>query len=189
MRKVIFIHGYDTNPSKRKYQIIKQGLADLGVGCVVPVMPGGLHPHCEDWIKVIKNGVGGSDDQIILVGHSLGTAATLLYLERYQPKNIEAVVLFAAIDPSWPQNREKVGGNVADFICSVDYEKIKKSAKTFIVSSSKDDPIVEFDQGKGLSEKLGADFLPVRGMGHFKGEATTDRDAAYFLSIIKTVLR
>jgi predicted alpha/beta hydrolase family esterase len=169
--------------------MIKQGLADLGINCVVPAMPGGLRPHCEDWVNVIKNGVGGSDDEVILVGHSLGTAAILLYLEHWQPKNIEAVVLFAAIDPSWLQNREKVGGNIADFICSVDYGKIKKFGKTFIVSSSKDDPIVEFAQGKMLSEKLGADFLPVRGMGHFKGEETTDRDAAYFLSIIKTVLR
>jgi len=186
--KVIFIHGYDTNPLKRKYQIIRQRLADLGVDCVMPAMPGDLVPRRRDWVEVIKNEVAAANGPVVLAGHSLGTAAILLYLDQNAPGNIESVVLFSAVDVGREKNREKAGGNVADFYCPVDYGKIRKAAKRFVITSSKDDPVVEFFQSEDLRDKLGAELLPVDNMGHFKGEATGERDGAYFFLVIKSVL-
>src|SRR3972149_5813884 len=82
MKKIIFIHGYNSSPKKKKYQIIADELTKLGVNFAMPQLPGGENPHSKEWLEIIDREIKSSKEPIILVGHSLGTRAALLYLDK-----------------------------------------------------------------------------------------------------------
>ncbi len=93
--KIVFIHGYTSSHLADWYPNISKELNQLGIDYVIPDLPGGTNPHSDDWFAVLHEVISNIDKPIVLVGHSLGTRAALLYLERFHPKT-EKVFLVAA---------------------------------------------------------------------------------------------
>lgn len=188
MKKVILIHGYTSSHKKKKYQILSQELNKLGVEFSVPALPGGEHPHSKEWLEIIDREVKNSENPIILVAHSLGTRAALLYLDKFE-KKVDTVILIAALNNNFKENRKGRDGNFADFFdYAVDIEKIKKLANRFIVAHSKDDPSIDYKQGLEIAKQIGAEFLSYENMGHFSGDERAEENAREFFKIIKLAL-
>lgn len=188
MKKVILIHGYTSSPKKRKYQIIAQELNKLGIEYSIPELPDGEHPNSQEWLETINREVKNSTKPIVLVGHSLGARATLLYLDKFEQK-VDTVILIAAFNNNFEENRKRRDGNYADFFdYSLDIEKIKKLANKFIVVHSKDDGSIDYKQGVEISNELGAELRTYENMGHFSGEERAEKNAKMFLEFIKSVL-
>lgn len=188
MKKVILIHGYTSSPKKKKYQIISKELNRLSVEHSIPVMPGGERPHSEEWLKIIDKEVKNSAGPVILVGHSLGTRAVLLYLDKFNEK-VDAVILIAAFNNNFEENKKEANGNFADFFeYALDMKKIKKLANKFIVAHSKDDEVIDYKQGVEIANDLGAELITYENAGHFTGEERAEENAGYFLKAIKSVL-
>ena len=184
-KKVIFVHGYTSSPKKTKYQLIAKKLQTLGIDYSIPQMPGGEYPHSKDWLEIINREVNDSKDPVVLVGHSLGTRAILLYLNKYHQK-VDTVVL---ISPSDQKSKEKVKGNMADFYnVNLNFEKIKNLAGKFLVVHSKDDDTLPYEGGVGISKKLDSEFISYDNMGHFSGEENAERNATAFVEIVKSVI-
>ena len=187
-KKVILIHGYTSSPKTEKHQIIAKGLDNLGIEYSIPKLPGGEYPKSKEWLKIIDKEVKGTDKPVVLVGHSLGTRAILLYLDKFEQK-VDTVILIAAFDNNFEENRKREDGNYADFFDYVlNIEKIKKLANEFIVICSKDDDSINYNQGREIAEGLGAELKIYGDMGHFSGEEGAKKNAKFFLEFIKSVL-
>jgi len=187
-KKVILIHGYTSSPNKKKYQIISKELGNLGVEYSIPVLPGEEHPHSQEWLEIIDREVKNTGKPVILVGHSLGTRAVLLYLDKFERK-VDIVIMIAAFSNNFKENRKRGDGNYADFFdYALDMGKIKNLANKFIVVHSKDDGLIDYKQGVEISKELGAELRTYENMGHFSGEENAERNAEYFVKFIKSVL-
>ncbi|MFA6190435.1 MAG: YqiA/YcfP family alpha/beta fold hydrolase [Candidatus Staskawiczbacteria bacterium] len=188
VKKVILIHGYNTNPYSKKWQITAEALKAMGVECSAPVLPGGERPHSQEWLEIIDKEVKDSKGPVILCGSSLGTRAILLYLDKYNQK-VDSVILIASFNNNFQENRKRRNGAYADFFdYALDIERIKKLANHFIVVHSKDDELINYNQAAEISNQLGAKLITYENMGHFCGERNSEKNAAVFIEIIKSVL-
>lgn len=188
MKKVILIHGYTSSPKREKYQIISKELNKLGIEHSIPAFPGGKHPHSKKWLEIIDKEVKNTTKSVVLVGHSLGTRAALLYLDKSEQK-VDSVILIAAFNNDFEENRKKRDGSYADFFdYALDIEKIKRLANKFIVVHSKDDNSLDYKQGTEIANELDAELITYEDMSHFSGEENTERNARLFLKFIKSVL-
>jgi predicted alpha/beta hydrolase family esterase len=184
MKEVIIIHGYTSLPKRKRFVAVSKGLKSLGMTCTIPAMPGGKHPLSQEWLKLINEKVKASSKPVILVGHSLGTRAVLLYLDKFEQK-VDTVILISAFNNNVKDNQKRRGGVAADFFkYPLDIRKIRKLANKFIVVHSKDDDEVEYQQGVDISKQLGAKLVTYEDRGHFKGE----ENAGVFLQAIKSAL-
>lgn len=188
MKKIIFVHGYTSSPKKKKYQIIAEELKKIGVDFSMPQLPGGEHPHSENWLEIIDKEVKSSTDPVILVGHSLGTRAVLLYLDKFNRK-VDTVILIASFNNSVKENKKRKDEHYSDFWeYELDIEKIKKLSNKFVVLHSKDDMSIDYHQGVEISKELDAKLLTYEDMGHFSGEENAEINAQEWLKIIKEYL-
>lgn len=164
MKKVFIIHGLDSSPNKAWRPWLMGELAKQDVwACALP-MPGGKDPLCEEWVKTIKREVQ-CDDEIYLVGHSLGVRAVLRYLEQLDGI-IEGTVLVSG----------RFGKTKSDILHSfyehpLDFEKIKTASKHFAVIHGDNDPNVPYGDGKLLAENLGCELVTIPNGGHLSGKA------------------
>lgn len=169
--KIVFVHGYTASHLADWYPNISKELTKLGVDFAVPDLPGDEHPHASEWLDVIHKTVLESPKPLVLVGHSLGTRAVLLYLEKYKT-NVEKVFLVAAFNNSTENAKRRDGETYPDFFeYPIDLEKIKPLAKEFIVIHSKDDSSINYSQGVEIAKNLGAKLITFENRDHmFKPE-------------------
>jgi len=188
MKEAVFIHGYTSSPQKEKWQIIANELDKAGVEYSIPALPGGENPHSEEWLRLIDEEVSSSRSPIVLIGHSLGTRAVLLYLDKFE-KKVDTVILIAAFNNDYEKNRNRKNEHYADFFdYALDIEKIKGLANKFIVVHSKDDNSIDFSQGEEIARELGAELLTYEDMGHFSGDERAEENAKEYLKVVKSVI-
>ena len=188
MKKVIFVHGYHSSPKKKKYQIISQELDRISIEYSIPAFPGEEYPHSDEWLEIINKEVKKTTKSIILVGHSLGTRAILLYLDKFEQK-VDTVILIASFNNNFKENKKRRNGDYADFFdYALDINKIKKLANKFIAIHSKDDDSIDFQQGVDISNELGAELKVCESMGHFSGKERAKKNAKYFLEVARSAL-
>ncbi len=164
--KIIFVHGYTASSKENWYPNISIELAKAGVDFAIPDLPGGEHPHAAEWLEVIHDVVMKSNKPLVFVGHSLGTRAILLYLEKYKPRT-RAVFLIAAF-ANRLENAEKYDRDAyPDFFeHEIAIEEIKPLVGKFVVMHSKDDEL-DYEQGVEIANQLGAKLISYDDRGHF----------------------
>lgn len=177
---VIFVHGYTASSATDWYPAISPELAVNGIPFAVPDLPGGKRPHAAEWVKVIHETIEHTRGSLMLVGHSLGTRAVLLYLEKH-PISIDTVILIAPL-ANRRENATRRDEAYPDFFDHViDLSVIKSRVKRFIVMHSRDDESVPYAQGEELATQLGATMLTYTDRGHFY----KPENAPYVLEVIK----
>ena len=166
--KIIFIHGYTASPAADWYPNIVPELATKNIDYAIPALSGGDRPHAADWIQEIHKEVEKVKGPVILVGHSLGTRAALLYLEKHPIPNLHALILIAAFNNSLDNAARNEGQAYPDFFThKVDTQKIQALTKTRIVMHSMDDDSIPYAQGREIANDLHASLLTYRDRGHF----------------------
>jgi predicted alpha/beta hydrolase family esterase len=186
--RIIFIHGYTASHLADWYPDISVELDKLGIDYAIPDMPGGAYPHAEEWLDTLHNEVVKSTKPLVLVGHSLGTRTALLYLEKYQPKNVQAVFLIAAFANRLENADEALrhGETYPDFfVHKIDIPKVKKMAEKFIIMHSKDDSSIPYEQGVEISKELGAQLVTFEDRDHF----SKSENASFILKELQKVLQ
>lgn len=132
MKKVVIIHCWEGYPNYCWYPDTKKKLEDKGYEVVVPEMPETDFPKFEKWLIKLREVVEEPNENVYLIGHSLGCITILRYLESLK-------------------ENEKIGGAilVAGFTDNLGYEEIKSFFET---------PI-DFEKNKNsLSEIRGYSF-------------------------------
>lgn len=161
-KKVFVIHGWGGSPDGNWFRWLEKELSMRNYDVYVPAMPNAESPVKDEWLLRMENIIGKPDGDIILVGHSLGVIAILRYLEQLlENEKIGLAVLVSGF-------LESLGiPEIENFITpAVDYAKIRKKARKFIAINSDDDEYVPLPVGRDMAQKLGAEFIVMKGAGH-----------------------
>ena len=161
MKRVLIIHGWESNSREHWFLGAKERLEKKGYEVTVPDMPNAFYPKQDEWVEVIEN--FNLDENSILIGHSLGGVAILRYLEKAE-KPVDKCIFIAT-----PIKKLGKGFEPIENFLEKDFEwgEIKKKAKQFIVFAQDRDPYVPLEHGKDLAKNLGAELVIVEGNDHF----------------------
>ena len=132
--------------------------------CALPI-PNPANPVCSEWITEIARTVNqNKNDQVYLVGHSLGSTAVLRYLENCDSLSIAGAIL--ASGPSEKNQNRKIDNFLEK---PFDFSTIKSRCSKFAVIHGDNDPYVPFSNAEFLARSLEADLYPVKNGGHLNG--------------------
>ena len=167
-KQVVIIHGGDTFESHEAYlNFLKNFKIDLdrcriGKGSwkrwlhhalgeeydiILPEMPGASNAQYEEWKLWMEKLIPLLNDEIILVGHSLGASFLVKYLsEAPCPKKVLGVFLV-----STPFDTDSDGYSLASFSHQ---GKIKLQNQNVYLYHSKDDPAVPFSAMEKFQKAL-----------------------------------
>lgn len=133
----------------------------------LPEMPNRRNSHYLEWKIWLEKIISILDDDLILIGSSLGGIFLAKYLsENKVSKKIKALILISA--PFDDSNNEE---SLIDFKLPNSLLNISKQCKNIYLIQSKDDNIVPFDQVFEYKELLPkAEIIIFEDRGHFSQE-------------------
>lgn len=161
------IHGAYGNPNENWFPWLKQELEKLGCSAIVPSFPTPKGQTLENWMKTFQDYEELVHQDSILIGHSLGCAFILNFLDKTR-KRVKAVYLVAGFIS--PIGNEKFDKLNESFYNELGWEKLQRQAEYFVYASDSD-PYVPFEIERKLSHKLGAKLIMIKGAGHFNEKA------------------
>ena len=163
-KRILIIHGWESNSREHWFLEEKKRLEKWGHKVFVPDMSNTLYPKKEEWVKVIAD--FASDDNSILIGHSLGGTAILRYLEKINKKINRCILIAAPIRKlrSPDYNFEPIDNF---FEPDFNWQKIKQNCKNFFVLNQTKDPWVPLQHGEDLADYVGGKLIKIEGNNHF----------------------
>lgn len=172
---LIVVHGYRVDPHSNWFPALADLLDAAEVSYSIPALPGDKQPQAEEWVEAIATEVAAATKPVVLIGHSLGTRAILLYLDKYRPQ-LEAVVLVGPLSNSLANAQRRGGAAYPDFFNrELDLQQLKPLARKWLILHSVDDPALEYHQhGVALSQELGVPLLTFQDQGHFYEPAAAE---------------
>jgi len=183
MKRVIIIHCWEGYPNYCWYPKIKKDLEEKGFTVSVPEMPRTDLPKFSAWLQKLKETIGNPDEDLFLVGHSLGCITILKYLESLEnDKKIGGAVLVAGFT-------DNLGfKEIANFFEEpVNLEKIKNRCKKFVAIHSDNDPYVSLKYGDEFKNKLNAELIIKHNMGHFSGEIENEESCTDLPDVVSSI--
>ncbi len=165
MKRAIIIHCWEGVPEYCWYPQVKKDLEGLGFQVQVPVMPDTDMPKFGPWMDTLRKTAGTPDEDLYLIGHSLGCITIMKYLESLPEGTRIGGAIF-------------VGGYMRSlgyeetenfFTAPLDPSKVRGKAKHFVAIQSDNDPFVPMVHGDEMRDKLGAELIIKHAMGHFSG--------------------
>ena len=176
MKTIFIIHGWGGSPNEAIHKWLKENLEQKGYKVIAPEMPDTDEPHIDVWVNKLKE-IINPNEEVVLVGHSIGCQAILRYLEDLPgEQKVGGVVLLApwtnlnmvAIE----EEGEESVAVAREWIDSpIDFEIIKGHIKGKITAIfSDDDPVVPLHEKEIFAEKLGAEIIIEHKKEHFTEE-------------------
>ena len=164
---IIDIPGYNHNSDSMWHPDFRKYITESGNEVITLNLPGGKYPVFREWYPIIEQAVAEANNPVILVGHSLGTRAVLLFLEQTL-YTVQNVVLIAPFDNSL-SNSSFRNGNYANFFEHlIDIEKVKFKVKGGIkVIGSQDDTNIPYIQAQNIAQDLSGELITIPNSGHF----------------------
>ena len=163
---VIIIHCWEESPEYAWYPYAKRELEARGYEVQVPEFPQPLQPLMRLWVPFLTRTIGRPDENLYLVGHSIGAVTILRYLETLQPEQrIGGAVLVAG----FTDHMGYYDAFGTFFTQPLKFERIKNSARAFAAIHSDDDPYVDLKYGTVFQRELGAKLIVVPRGRHFSG--------------------
>lgn len=170
-RRVFIVHGWGGHPQEGWFPWLKKELERRGFVAEILSMPNSENPKIEAWIPYLGKAIGKANENVFLVGHSIGCQTILRYLESLpDDKKVNGVVLAAGFF-TLMNLKENEKETVRPWLeTPIDTEKIKQHAKKFIAIFSDDDPYVPLENADIFREKLVAKIIIQHQMKHFSGD-------------------
>lgn len=161
-KRVVIAHGWADDPSRGWINWLVQELPKHDVSAQAPQFPDAKRPNIPDWMRAFKEAISRPDDELVLVGHSLGCLIVCKYLSDLDPNiRIAGIVLIAGMTTteSWrPQG-----------LYPIDFDRVKAAAMQRVCIYSDDDDKVQPERTKELAELVDAKLILDAGKGHFAG--------------------
>ena len=184
MKRAILVHCWEGYPEYCWYPWAKKELEARGFEVEVPAFPDTENPKMNAWVPKLKEIVGEPNEELILIGHSIGCAAIMRYLESLDAaQKVGGVVLVAGFN-------ENVGYDEIQnfFETPIDLAKIKtKSKNGFFAIHSDNDPHVDLKYADIFKEKLGAQIIVKPGAAHFSGAIEGEQSCTQLPEVIESV--
>lgn len=155
-------HGWADDPTRGWINWLVNELREQGIQAAAPQFPDPKKPVIKDWLKTFSDAVSILDDELVLVGHSLGCLIVLKYLSDLKPDTKIAGIVLVAGMPTTDSWRPPD-------LYPIAYERINTLAQHRICIYSDDDDKVEPARTKELAKLLSAELILDSGKGHFAG--------------------
>ena len=171
MRPIFIFHGTEGYPEENWFPWLKEKLETTGNYKVfVPQFPSPpvVPAKIAEWFEVLKGYEQYTNDDTILIGHSLGGIFALRILEQ-RKKPVRAAILVGTpigVHPILNYDRDS---SFSGF--SFDWATIKANATDFVVYQSDNDPYVSLGNGEELAKNLGVPLSFIPNAGHFNTKA------------------
>jgi len=167
--KVVIVHGSYGSPKGNWFPWLKREIERQGKDAIVPKFPTPDNQNLESWKNVFRSESGALTSETIIVGHSVGAAFVLNLLEE-SPTPIRAAFLVAGfLGELGLPDYDHVNRT---FVCKkLNWNEIKKNAKSIFIFHGDDDPYVPLSKGQAIAESLSAPLEVVAGGGHLNAES------------------
>lgn len=165
MKRAVIVHCWGGTPDYAWYPWAKQELEKRGYRVTVPLMPDTDRPQLSAWLPHLAQAIGAPDEELLLIGHSLGTVTIMRYLEALPGNQRVGNVIFVAgfTDQLGFRQLENFFEN------RLDYARIRPKAASFTAIQSDNDPYVSAQYGQRLKQELGAEIISKHNAGHMSG--------------------
>jgi hypothetical protein len=166
MKKVFIIHGFGGSPNGGWRPWLMSELEKLDIYACSLSMPGPAAPVLSEWLEEIDRYVKrDKDDEIYLIGHSLGGSALLNYFQQYD-SNVEGVIFVSS-----PCRKRKDSSKIDGFLNDFNYELIKSKIKNIAVIQGDDDPNVSMLDAELIAKETDGKLIVIPGGKHLNGSA------------------
>lgn len=162
--RVVLIPGYKATPESNFFPWLKDELRRRGHDVVVVNMPSPEAPDRDEWTQALLDQVGPIDNETVILGHSLGGAAALRFMEAAEARSTPHALILVATP--WMINHEQFRGF---FMTELDYEVLMWKASKIAVIHSRDDKTIPFDHAEKYARVLHARLVEAQDAGHFTG--------------------
>jgi predicted alpha/beta hydrolase family esterase len=184
MKRVIIIHCWEGYPEYCWYQYAKKKLEENGFVVDVSQFPETDLPQMNKWVAKLEELVSTPDEEVFLVGHSIGAVTILKYLEKLTDnQKIGGAVLVAGFT-------EDLGyKEISNFFTEpIDLDIVKKHSKGFVSIVSDNDPYVPLKFGELFKDKLEAELIIKHGMNHFSGAVDGESSCIELPDVVDSVI-
>ena len=173
MTKIYLVHGWGGNPtSEGWFGWLIYECRERNIELTIPEMPNTDYPRIEEWIGKLKKVVDiETNNDIYLIGHSIGCQAIMRYLEKLpRDKKIKGLIFIAGwfnlIDSCLINEKER---EIAKpwLEIPIDTKKVKKHAEKIIAIFSADDHCVPVSDAELFKKRLMARIIIKEDEGHF----------------------
>ena len=142
---------------------LQKNLADK-FDVFLPEMPNKTNARYEEWKLMFERIAMKLDDEVILIGHSMGGIFLAKYLaENKFKKKIKALYILSA-----PFHVEGMDEDLGDFRLPSDLSAVPKQVSNIFIYHSADDPIVPFEHAELFKKEWpGAELVRFEDRHHF----------------------
>jgi uncharacterized protein len=184
MKRVIIIHCWEGYPEYCWYPWAKSELEKRGFQVEVPAFPETDYPKIEKWVPHLAEVIGEPDEELYLIGHSIGCAAIMRYLENLpEAKKISGAVFVAGFTDNLGYEEIK-----SFFETPFNFEKIKSQSKNgFVAINSDNDPYVDLKHAEILKDNLGAEVIIKHNAGHFSGSIENETACLELPDVVESI--
>ena len=166
MKKIFIIHGFRGGPDADWLPWFKSELKKEGFQAAALAMLAPDKPNKDEWVREITRAVGDPNEDIFLVGYSLGACTILHYLETLsEEESIGGAVLVSSPIHVLPKDKYRL---IDDFVDKeFDFDHLKKVCGQFVVIHGENDEIVPPSHARELAQGLSCKVISVPNGGHF----------------------
>lgn len=164
--RIIGIHGYKSSPRLNFWPWLEDELKKRGHEVLIPELPDPENPDPDAWTKALVESARVLTDNDIVVGHSLGGAAALRFLEAAEARTTpKACVL---ISTPWFIKDDRFRGF---FLSDLDHDVLMWRASRFHILHAKDDRVIPLDHAQKYAQVFHATLTTPEAGAHFQGAA------------------
>lgn len=184
MKRAIIVHCWGGYPEYCWYPWAKKELEAKGFSVEVPAFPETDAPKQAQWVPFLQERIGEPDDELFLIGHSVGCITILRYLETLGGnERAGGVVLVAGFTDDLHFEELK-----NYFETPIDFAKIRaRSRNGFVAIHSDNDPYVDLKFADVFKKELGAEVIVKHAMGHFSGPVDKEESCTELPDVVHAI--
>ena len=167
--QAVIIHGTEGTPEENWFPWLKSELEKLGYKVAAPQFPTPENQNPKSWLAVLDQAVTKFDNNLIMIGHSLGAALILRKLEQLQ-QPIRAS-FFASGFVGNIGNPHFDSLNAPFFRTPFDWNRIRRNCQDFFAYFGDNDPYVPREKAEELAKDLNIRLRIIKGGGHLNASA------------------
>lgn len=165
MKRAVIVHCWGGSSNYAWYPWAKAELEKRGYEVIGSDMPDPDPPVLASWLPHFQHIISTPDEELLLIGHSIGTVTIMRYLESLEGGQIDKAILVAGFT-------DQLGFRELEnfFETRLDFTQIKPKAKNgFVAIQSDNDQFVSAQYGERLKDELGAKLIIKHNAGHMSG--------------------
>lgn len=169
-KRAIIVHGWNGSPQEGWFPWLAKELTAAGFEVSVPAMPDPDHPRIEPWVRTLAETIGEPDEQLVLIGHSVGAQTILRYLETTSTPIGGAVFVAPWLTLSLLGSKEnwKIAEPWLD--TPIDDAAVRRVLPRSVAVFSSNDIFVPLENADGYAKRFGCKTVVLGDLGHICGD-------------------